>query len=168
MESVTSPVCHIVQKFVIFHNDERIFRYVILAVAEVRIFNMYSTSCCADILAKSVVDKNNCSLIASDVEGCYSLEIINDDRIIEKFIRVYDLLEEVAWGPDVVNTDFELDIILIRTTCATERRIHCRVLHVEECVWTRVLRDQNLLNVCNVPYKPRILYLNHSLETTCV
>ena len=96
MESVASPVCHIVQKFVAFKDDEGVFCSVILAVAKVRIFNMYSASCCPNILTESIVNKNDCSLVASNVEGRHSLKSINQNRVIEKFIWVDDLLEEVA------------------------------------------------------------------------
>ena len=78
MESVTSPICHIVQELVALYDDVWVLRCVVSRVSEIRVLNVDYSSSCANILGKYVIDEQYRSLISFDEKGRDCFDIVDD------------------------------------------------------------------------------------------
>lgn len=108
MERVACPVCHIVQERIVLHDDVWVLGSVIPMIPEVRVFYVDHTTRCAYILREHIVHKQYWLLIAFDEEGRHRLEVVYNKGIVELFIRVWHLLEEVPTDPPIIDTDLKL------------------------------------------------------------
>ena len=78
VESVTSPICHIVQELVALYDDVWVLRCVVSRVSEIRVLNVDYSSSCANILGKYVIDEQYRSLISFDEKGRDCFDIVDD------------------------------------------------------------------------------------------
>ena len=103
MESVTSPVCHIILEPIVFHD----YRGTV-TIAEVWIFNMDYSTCSSYIISKDVTCKYDGTPVALDHEGGNILEFIVNVSVIKFCVRIDNLSEKVSSNPGVSNALFKL------------------------------------------------------------
>ena len=107
MKSVTSPVRHIVFKFILHHD----YRWVV-SIAEIRVFNVYGTSSRSYVILEVVARKDDRPSVSLNHERRHIFKLVNDKRVIKFCVRIDDFLEKVTAMPDLIYALFELQICL--------------------------------------------------------
>lgn len=69
VESVASPVSHVVQELVTLYDDVWILGCIVSGVSEIRVLDVDHSSSCANILGKYVIDEQYRSLISFYKKG---------------------------------------------------------------------------------------------------
>ena len=159
MESITCPVSHVSLKLIVVDDDVRVQARQV-TVPEVRILNVNHSTSRSNVLSKCVANKDYRPLISYDDEGCHGLNICNNQGVIKLFVRINTILEQVFGSPEIIYTDFELNVS--RPNKALKLNIHFDVVKVILCFGLQVFWQQNLLDVSHVLEKQALLNCDRS------